>query len=84
MRPRNPVRLQRGHLPRVGLRSVVARLLAQTAPKRNDQLIITYGGKSTELPTDPITRSVLKGFLESAGGKDVNQVNVRALATSSA
>src|SRR5208282_4625679 len=28
----------------------------------------------------PITRSVLKGFLESAGGRDVNQVNVRALA----
>ncbi|MBI3192175.1 MAG: ACT domain-containing protein, partial [Pedosphaera parvula] len=26
------------------------------------------------------TRCVLKGFLESAGGQDVNQVNVRALA----
>ena len=58
----------------------LGRLLAQIAPKRNDQLIITYGGKATELPADPITRAILKGFLESAGGKDVNQVNVRALA----
>jgi D-3-phosphoglycerate dehydrogenase len=59
----------------------LGRLLAQIAPKRNDRLIITYGGKATELPTDPITRYVLKGFLESAGGRDVNQVNVRALAS---
>jgi D-3-phosphoglycerate dehydrogenase / 2-oxoglutarate reductase len=59
----------------------LGRLLAQLAPKRNEQLIVTYGGKATELPTDPITRMVLKGFLESAGGKDVNQVNVRALAS---
>jgi D-3-phosphoglycerate dehydrogenase len=43
---------------------------------------VTYGGKATEAPSDPITRFVLKGFLESAGGKDVNQVNVRALAAS--
>jgi len=59
----------------------LGRLLSQLAPKRNDQLVVTYGGKATELPTDPITRMVLKGFLESAGGKDVNQVNVRALAS---
>src|SRR6266436_1437818 len=68
--------------PFLTLGEKLGRLLAQIAPKRNDQFIITYGGKATELPTDPITRSVLKGFLESAGGKDVNQVNVRALASS--
>jgi D-3-phosphoglycerate dehydrogenase len=60
----------------------LGRLLAQLAPKRNERLVITYGGKATEMPGDPISRSVLKGFLESAGGKDVNQVNVRALAAS--
>ena len=43
---------------------------------------ITYGGKATEVPADPITRSILKGFLESAGGKDINQVNVRTMANS--
>jgi D-3-phosphoglycerate dehydrogenase len=34
------------------------------------------------LPTDPVTRAVLKGFLQSAGGSEVNQVNVRTLASS--
>jgi D-3-phosphoglycerate dehydrogenase len=66
--------------PFLTLAEKLGRLLAQISPRRNDQLAITYGGKATELPTDPITRYVLKGFLESAGGKDVNQVNVRALA----
>ena len=32
--------------------------------------------------TDPITRMILKGFLESVGGQEVNQVNVRSLASS--
>src|SRR5437899_448062 len=67
--------------PFLTLGEKLGRLLAQIAPKRNDQLAITYCGKATELPTDPITRMVLKGFLESAGGNDVNQVNVRALAS---
>ncbi len=58
----------------------LGRLLAQLAPKRNDRIVITYGGKAAQLPTDPITRAVLKGFLELAGGKEVNQVNVRTLA----
>ncbi|HYV28351.1 MAG TPA: phosphoglycerate dehydrogenase [Candidatus Eisenbacteria bacterium] len=66
--------------PYLILAEKLGRLLAQLAPKRNDRLVITYGGKATDLPTDPITRFVLKGFLESAGGKDVNQVNVRTLA----
>jgi D-3-phosphoglycerate dehydrogenase len=66
--------------PYLALGEKLGRLAAQLAPKRNDRLVITYGGKATEAPGDPITRFVLKGFLESAGGKDVNQVNVRALA----
>src|SRR5947208_5720179 len=37
----------------------LGRLLWQLAPKRNDQIIITYGGKATELPSDPVTRPVL-------------------------
>ena len=68
--------------PFLTLAEKLGRLLAQLAPKRNDRIVVTYGGKATELPTDPITRFVLKGFLESAGGKDVNQVNVRRLADS--
>src|SRR5437773_2280603 len=47
--------------PYLTLGEKLGRLLAQIAPKRNDQLVITYGGKATELPTDPITRAILKG-----------------------
>ncbi len=68
--------------PYLNLGEKLGRLLAQLAPKRNERLVITYGGKATEMPGDPISRSVLKGFLELAGGKEVNQVNVRALASS--
>jgi D-3-phosphoglycerate dehydrogenase len=68
--------------PYLNLAEKLGRLVTQLAPKRNDRLVITYGGKATEVPEDPITRFVLKGFLESAGGKDVNQVNVRTLANS--
>ena len=68
--------------PYLNLGEKLGRLLAQLAPKRNERLVITYGGRATEMPGDPISRAVLKGFLESVGGKEVNQVNVRALAIS--
>jgi D-3-phosphoglycerate dehydrogenase len=60
----------------------LGRLVAQLAPKRNDRIIITYGGKAAQLPADPVTRAVLKGFLELSSGKEVNQVNVRTKAAS--
>src|SRR5262245_6197281 len=66
--------------PYLNLGEKLGRLVAQLGPKRNERIVITYGGRAAELPTDPVTRLVLKGFLESAGGKDVNQVNVRSLA----
>lgn len=66
--------------PYLALGEKLGRLVAQLGPKRNDRLVITYGGKANEVPTDPVTRAVLKGFLAFAGGKDVNQVNVRTLA----
>jgi len=68
--------------PYLTLGEKLGKLVCQLAPKRNDRIVVTYGGKATEVPSDPITRFVLKGFLESAGGKDINQVNVRTLAAS--
>jgi D-3-phosphoglycerate dehydrogenase len=68
--------------PYLNLGEKLGRLVAQLSPKRNERLVVTYGGRATEMPGDPITRSALKGFLESVGGKDVNQVNVRTLAKS--
>ena len=66
--------------PYLTLGEKLGRLLAQLCPKRNDRLVVTFGGKAAQVPGDPVTRCVLKGFLESAGGQDVNQVNVRTLA----
>jgi len=68
--------------PYILLGEKLGRLVAQLAPQRNDYVKITYGGKAAEVPADPVTRCVLKGFLEQAGGAEVNQVNVRALASS--
>ncbi|MDE2680827.1 MAG: phosphoglycerate dehydrogenase [Verrucomicrobiota bacterium] len=68
--------------PYILLGEKLGRLVAQLAPQRNDYVKITYGGKAAEVPADSVTRCVLKGFLEQAGGAEVNQVNVRALASS--
>jgi len=58
----------------------LGRLLAQLSPKQVDRIFITYGGKAQEITTDPVTRSILRGFLEYSAGKDINYVNVRAAA----
>ena len=58
----------------------LGRLVAQVSPKRNEKLVVTYGGKAAEIPTEPVTRAILKGFLESVRGAEVNQVNVRVFA----
>ena len=47
-----------------------------------DRLHITYGGKAQELRNiDPVTRAVLLGFLSRASVKDLNNVNVRSIAS---
>ena len=60
----------------------LGRFLSQVAPRRVDELKINYSGKVNELDTAPITRAVLKGFLQNAGGTDVNEVNAPAFAES--
>jgi len=66
--------------PYLTLGDKLGRFIAQLAPKRNDRIVITYGGGANDLPTDSITRAILTGFLRSAAGDDVNTVNVRAMA----
>lgn len=68
--------------PYLTLGEKLGRLVSQIAPKRNERLVVTYGGRANDVPTDPVTRAVLTGFLSSAGGHDVNSVNVRSLAAS--
>jgi D-3-phosphoglycerate dehydrogenase len=58
----------------------LGRFLSQISPKRVDNLHINYSGKVNEVDTTAITRSILKGFLQLAGGEEVNQVNAPAFA----
>jgi D-3-phosphoglycerate dehydrogenase / 2-oxoglutarate reductase len=60
----------------------LGRFLSQIAPKRADSLNINYSGKVNEVDTTAITRSILRGFLQAAGGSDVNEVNAPAFAES--
>ncbi len=55
----------------------LGRFLAQTSPsRRTEQFTINYSGKVNESDTGPITRAVVKGFLEVAmGAEAVNTVN---------
>jgi D-3-phosphoglycerate dehydrogenase len=60
----------------------LGKFLAQLAPSPVDRLHITYGGKAQELPNiDPISRAILVGFLSRASVKELNNVNVRSIAS---
>ncbi len=68
--------------PYLVLGEKLGKLLAQLAPAQADRLHITYGGKAQELPNiDPVTRAILLGFLSRASVKDLNNVNVRSIAS---
>lgn len=68
--------------PYLVLGEKLGKLLAQLAPAQVDRLHITYGGKAKDLPNvDPITRKILEGFLSRAAVKDLNNVNVRSIAS---
>jgi D-3-phosphoglycerate dehydrogenase len=58
----------------------LGKFLSQIAPKRAESLNINYSGKVNEVDTTAITRAVLKGFLQTAGGSEVNEVNAPAFA----
>lgn len=60
----------------------LGKFLSQVAPRRVEQLNINYSGKVNEVDTTAITRAILKGFLQIAGGTDVNEVNAPAFAES--
>ncbi len=68
--------------PYLVLGEKLGKFLAQLAPAQVDRLHITYGGKAKDLPNiDPVTRAILLGFLSRALVKDLNNVNVRSIAS---
>src|SRR5437762_1548444 len=58
----------------------LGRFLSQLASKHVETLNINYSGKVNEVDTTAITRSILKGFLQIAGGTEVNEVNAPSFA----
>jgi D-3-phosphoglycerate dehydrogenase len=66
--------------PYLGFAEKMGRLLAQLGPSRVEKITVEYCGKMTELDSNPITRSVLRGFLQGAEGGEVNYVNAPSLA----
>src|SRR5881397_2689563 len=60
----------------------LGKFLSQIAPKRAESFNINYSGKVNEVDTTAITRAVLKGFLQIAGGSEINEVNAPAFAES--
>ena len=68
--------------PYLVLGEKLGKLLAQLGSPHIDKLHITFGGKARELPNiDPVTRAILMGFLSRASVKDLNNVNVRGVAS---
>jgi D-3-phosphoglycerate dehydrogenase len=58
----------------------LGKFLSQIAPKRAESFNINYSGKVNEVDTTAITRAALKGFLQMAGGSEINEVNAPAFA----
>lgn len=68
--------------PYLTLGEKLGRFLGQLAQGAVDRLNITYGGKARELPnTDPVTRAILQGFLRRSALDNLNNVNVRSIAS---
>lgn len=67
--------------PYIVLGEKIGSLLRQLTPSQGDRIHITFGGKAQEIPqTDPVTRAILRGFLSTSSGRDINNVNVRSVA----
>ena len=67
--------------PYLGLSEVLGKLVSQIAPKQSDLFRIEYTGKVAEIDTTLVTRSALKGFLETGSTSgSANYLNAPALA----
>ncbi len=66
--------------PHLRLGESLGRFVSAIAPKRCGTLRVNYSGRARELDTTPVTRAVLRGFLEAVSGDEVNEINAPALA----
>jgi D-3-phosphoglycerate dehydrogenase len=67
--------------PYLSLSEVLGKLISQIAPNQSDLFRIDYTGKVAEIDTTLVTRSALKGFLETGSTSgSANYLNAPALA----
>ena len=67
--------------PHLGLAEVLGKLVSQIAPHQSDVFRIDYVGKVAEIDTTLVTRSALKGFLETGSTPgSANYLNAPSLA----
>lgn len=65
--------------PYLHLGEALGNFLQQICPDRIDKLKITYFGNIIELDENPLTRSILQGYLKHISGENVNSVNAPIL-----
>jgi len=65
--------------PYLDLGAKLGTLVQQIAPAQISKLQITFWGKVVDLDTNPITRSIERGFLRRISGEEVNFVNAPVL-----
>ncbi len=66
--------------PHIAFGEKLGTLLAQLSPRRIERLTVEFCGKAAEMETSPVTRAILKSFLEKIQGNDVNYVNAPSCA----
>lgn len=65
--------------PYLDLGAKLGTLVQQISPAQISKLQITFWGKVVDLDTNPITRSIERGFLRRISGEEVNFVNAPVL-----
>ena len=65
--------------PYLHLGANLGNFLQQIAPDQVNKLKITYFGKIVDIDADPLTRSILQGYLTNISGDNVNSVNAPIL-----
>ncbi len=65
--------------PYLDLATKLGTVVQQISPESIEKLKVTYWGKLVELDANPVTRSIMFGYLQQISGENVNHVNAPVL-----
>ncbi len=65
--------------PYLDLAAKLGTVVQQISPESIEKLKVTYWGKLVDLDANPVTRSVMYGYLREISGENVNHVNAPVL-----